>query len=195
LVVYASRSKRRATRIWRIADWRVSKVVPDPNLEETSAKDDESDLPEGTALRVYLYLLRQSNPVGLSEIRIGAGLSTSSLASYHLDRLVAAGLAKREGGGYLADRMALKGFVRVRTHIVSTSLFMVGFFATALILLMFEPWQTRYQQFVLSVFVIVVALLYSLTRALQSVKWLKARTGLGKQSRHGSLISLRKKSE
>jgi hypothetical protein len=160
-------------------------MVQEPNIEETNAKNEESDLPEGTALRVYLFLLRQSDPVGLSDIRTGAGLSTSSLASYHLDRLVAAGLAKREGGGYLADRMALKGFIRVRTHIVSTSLFMVGFFAMALVMLFFEPWQTRYQQYVLSVFVIVVALLYSLTRALQSVKWLRARTGLGEERRHG----------
>lgn len=143
----------------------------------------EAELPEGTSLRVYIFLLRQSKPVGLSEVRAGVDLSTSSLASYHLERLMAAGLARKDDGGYVADKMALKGFFRLRTHIISTSLLMVGFFATALVLLFIEPWQSRHQQFVMSAFVIAVALLYSLSRAIQSMRWLRKRTDLVQERR------------
>jgi DNA-binding transcriptional ArsR family regulator len=48
----------------------------------------------GNALRVYLYLVTH-DPSELREIQRGLGLSTPSLASYHLSRLVEAGYATR----------------------------------------------------------------------------------------------------
>lgn len=150
-------------------------VVRDSDAASEPGSDEQAELPEGTSLRVYLFLLQQSRPVGLSEVRDGVGLSTSSLASYHLDRLTATGFAKRADGGYLADKMALKGFFRVRMHIFSTSLFMVGFFAATLLLLFLAPWHSRGQQIAMGAFANVVALVYSLLRTFQSTRWLQSR--------------------
>lgn len=171
----------------------MSEVVPNSSQIEGSLEDKKAELPEGTALKVYLFLLQQSKPVGLSEVRSGVGLSTSSLASYHLDRLIAASLARKEGGGYVADRMALRGFMRFRSHLISTSLFMAGFFAMALLLLFFAPWHSRYQQVVMGAVVIFVALVYSLSRAIQSTSWLKTRAGLDKSRRLWPRLSLKRK--
>lgn len=147
-------------------------MVRDSDVARKPGSDEQAELPEGTSLRVYLFLLRQSRPIGLSEVRDGVGLSTSSLASYHLDRLAATGFVKRTDRGYLADKMALKGFFRVRRHIISSELFMVGFFAAALALLFFVPWHAPRQQLVMSAFAITVALVYSLSKTLHSMRWL-----------------------
>jgi len=60
----------------------------------------------GNALRVYLYLVTHG-PSELREIQRGLGLSTPSLASYHLSRLVEAGYATQDRDGrYVAIREA-----------------------------------------------------------------------------------------
>ncbi len=168
-------------------------MVPNCSEVEVGREGKEADLPEGTALKVYLFLLQQSKPVGLSEVRSGAGLSTSSLASYHLERLVTAGFARKDGAGFVADRMALKGFMRFRNHLVSTSLFMAGFFAMALVLLFFAPWHSRYQQVAMGAVVIFVALVYSVSRAIRSTIWLRTRAGLGKSGGFWHSFSRKKK--
>ena len=56
----------------------------------------------GNTLRVYLYLLRHG-PSELRDVQREVGLSTASLASYHLGKLVDAGYAKQdELGRYVA---------------------------------------------------------------------------------------------
>ena len=150
-------------------------MVSDSPGPKRHDENEEIDLPEGTSLRVYLYLLQQSKPVSLSEIRTGLNLSTSSLASYHVQRLLAASLVRQEPGGYVADKMALKGFLRVRKHLVSTGFFMVGFFAATLLLILLAPWHSHNQQVAMGALAIMVALAYSLSRTLQSMKWLHNR--------------------
>ncbi len=53
---------------------------------------------EGTALRVYTYLLKQG-PAGPREVSKALGLSSPSLAYYHLKRLEEAGLVRRLSDG------------------------------------------------------------------------------------------------
>jgi len=137
----------------------------------------DEELPDGTTLRVYLFLLQQSKPVGPSEVREGAGLSTASLASYHLDKLMRARLVTKESAGYLAEKMALRGFFRARGHIVSTGLFAVGFFATTLVLQLLLPWETWIQPLLFSILVNIVALVYAVSKTLQSTVWLRRRLG------------------
>lgn len=94
----------------------------------------------GNTLRVYVFLLRRG-PSELREIQRGLELSTPSLASYHLERLVAAGYAaQNEQGQYFAIKESsgeiLEGFSRVGVHLVPQLLFfavlftpIVGYFA------------------------------------------------------------------
>ncbi|MGB8779048.1 MAG: helix-turn-helix domain-containing protein, partial [Candidatus Bathyarchaeia archaeon] len=53
---------------------------------------------KGNALKIYLYLLRHG-PSELRDVQRGVGLSSASLASYHLGRLSEAGFVKQDDQG------------------------------------------------------------------------------------------------
>ena len=58
---------------------------------------------KGNTLRVYMHLLRRgaSDPVGIREVQKELGLSSPTLAKYHLERLQEMGLVKQsEDGSY-----------------------------------------------------------------------------------------------
>ena len=68
-----------------------------------SAKDDPRFSLKGNTLRVYMHILRNSSSdsIGIRELQKELNLSSPTLAKYHLDRLEAMGLLKRnEGGSY-----------------------------------------------------------------------------------------------
>ena len=139
------------------------------------AIEDYGDPPEGTSLRVYLFMLHQRKPVSSTEVRDGARLSTASLALYHLERLSRAGLVRRTPEGFLADKMVLKGFILARGHVLSSSLFVVAFFSTTLVLMLVVPWHRWTQLLVFSLSVNVVALVYSILRTYQSISWIRQK--------------------
>jgi hypothetical protein len=97
---------------------------------------------KGNTLRVYLHLLRHG-PCGLREVQHELGLSTASLASYHLERLVDAGYAQKdEQGNYVTTKESpgqiLAGYSKVGTALVPQFFFfavlftiLVPFFAYA----------------------------------------------------------------
>lgn len=86
----------------------------------------------GNALKVYMYLLRHG-PSELRDIQRGVGLSSASLASYHLGKLSEAGFVTQdEHGRYLvvketSDRV-LEGYSRMGPAIVPQLFFFALFF-------------------------------------------------------------------
>jgi DNA-binding transcriptional ArsR family regulator len=81
----------------------------------------------GNTLRVYLHLVTHG-PCELREVQRGLGLSTPSLASYHLNRLTGAGYVKQDRDGkYFAIKEAsteiLEGYTRIGTALVPQILF------------------------------------------------------------------------
>ena len=58
----------------------------------------DTDL-RGNTLRVYMYALKQGH-VGVREVQRSLGMSNSSLAQYHINKLAAMGLLKEDGGEY-----------------------------------------------------------------------------------------------
>jgi hypothetical protein len=97
----------------------------------------------GNALKVYLYLLRHG-PSELRDIQRGIGLSSASLASYHLGKLSEAGFVTQdEHGRYLAVKEAsdkvLEGYSRMGPAIVPQLFFFALFFT---ILTAFFSYQT-----------------------------------------------------
>jgi len=94
----------------------------------------------GNTLRVYLYLL-QHNPADLRDVQHSLGLSTPSLASYHLGKLVEGGYVKQnEHGQYLVvsdtTNNILEGYTKFGVTVVPQLAFfamlftaLVGYFA------------------------------------------------------------------
>ena len=76
----------------------------------------------GNTLKIYIYLLRHGHSE-LRAIQRGVGLSSPSLASYHLGKLLEAGFVKQdEYGRYFALKEAsekvLEGYSRIGSAIV-----------------------------------------------------------------------------
>lgn len=83
-------------------------------------------------MRVYLYLFRHG-PSELRDIQRGLGMSTPSLASYHLEKLSTAGYAfQNERGQYYAAKEAsgeiLEGFTKVGVLLVPQLFFFAVLF-------------------------------------------------------------------
>jgi len=75
-----------------------------------TAHEGSQDL-EGTALRVYVFLLRRG-PAGPREVTKALGLSSPSLAYYHLKRLEELGLVRKLSDG----RYEVSKLTSVRDH-------------------------------------------------------------------------------
>jgi predicted DNA-binding transcriptional regulator len=90
----------------------------------------ESQL-KGNTLRVYVYVVTHKKS-GVREIQRALHFSSSSLAQYHLTKLLDLGLVKENGGEYsLAEQVkaeVLKDFLRVGTFIVPRFIFYAVFF-------------------------------------------------------------------
>jgi hypothetical protein len=82
---------------------------------------------KGNTLKVYLYILRHG-PSELRDVQRGIGLSSPSLASYHLGKLMEAGFASQdEFGKYFAlkdtsDKI-LDGYSKMGTTVVPQMFF------------------------------------------------------------------------
>ena len=134
-------------------------------------KDNQRRAPEitGTTLKVYRYLYRQGKPCGIHDIQRGLGLSSSSVALYHVRKLLDAGMIREEaevghstsnenndggleaqsdskGGdnrvsGYVVDRLLFDNMIRVRRSLIPVQVGYAIFFATSLavLLLLLRP--------------------------------------------------------
>jgi DNA-binding transcriptional ArsR family regulator len=119
----------------------------------------------GNALRTYLYLVTHG-PSELREVQRGVGLSTPSLASYHLSRLVEAGYVEQDKEGrYVASKEAsteiLEGYIRVGTALVPQFLFFAVLFTMLIVFFSIEA--LLYSGFTIYLVVVslaVVALLW-----------------------------------
>lgn len=87
---------------------------------------------KGNTLKVYLYLLRHGIS-DLRDIQHGVGLSSASLASYHLGKLSEAGFVKQdEYGRYSVVKEAsdkvLEGYSKIGRAVVPQLFFFALFF-------------------------------------------------------------------
>jgi hypothetical protein len=96
----------------------------------------------GNTLKVYLYLLRHG-PSELRDVQRGVGLSSASLASYHLGKLSEAGFVTHdEHGRYSAVKEAsdrvLEGYSRMGPAIVPQLFFFALLFTILTVFFSFE---------------------------------------------------------
>jgi hypothetical protein len=99
----------------------------------------EDDILRGTTLRVYKYIFGAGEPVGIHDTQRALGLSSASVAEYHIKKLTRAGLVQEKGNGYVVDRVVFRNLIRIRRTVI--------------------PLQTTYATFFLSTLVILVTLL------------------------------------
>src|SRR5487761_143775 len=106
------------------------------------SKDDKEPVGEnilhGTTLKVYRFIYKHGNktkPVGVHDVQRGIGLSSPSLSQYHIKKLVAAGLVKEAGDGYVVDRIIFENMIRIGRMRIPFTTSLVAFFAASLVIL------------------------------------------------------------
>jgi hypothetical protein len=114
----------------------------------------------GNTLKVYLYLLRHGSSE-LRDIQRGVGLSSASLASYHLGKLSEAGyVVQDEHGRYLAVKETsdkiLEGYARMGPAIVPQLFFFALLFT---ILVAFFSFEVLYASVFMEYLVIVCVIM------------------------------------
>ncbi len=124
---------------------------------------------KGTTYRVYRHVLRQRKPVGISDIQRGLGLSSPSVAEYHIGKLLRMGLIREEGGGYVVDNVVFENIVRIRRISIPVHTAYVVFFSItlALTLSFFRPAEIN-SQYSFAVAVNCVALAASVYEATKT---------------------------
>jgi repressor of nif and glnA expression len=121
---------------------------------------ESKDILRGLTLKVYKFILGNDKPVGIREVQRALNLSSPTLALYHMNKLEETGFIKKELDGYVADRIVLENFVRLRRVLIPRNFFYTVFLVTSLIFLgvfLRPPILTREYVFSLGVLIIAAA--------------------------------------
>jgi len=136
----------------------------------SSMTDSDSSILRGTTLRVYRYLFRTGRPASIRDVQRGLGLSSPSVAEYHLRKLLQSGLVREGKEGYEVDRMVWQNMIRMRRRVIPFQAVYSLFFATALVVMVIVFRNLTAQGYLFGLAVIVVGLglsLYEATKALR----------------------------
>jgi DNA-binding Lrp family transcriptional regulator len=87
----------------------------------------------GTTLKIYRIIYAEGKPLGLNDIRDKAGLSSPSVAHYHVSKLLNQGLISEREGGYVAERAVFENMIRIRRSLVLLHMAFAIFFGTTLV--------------------------------------------------------------
>ena len=93
---------------------------------------------KGTTLRVYWHLIRSGKPTTTRRLQRNLGLSSPSVASYHLEKLMDMNLVKKNvSGDYELKKTVslevMNSFVRISRLMIPRYMFYTTFFFTLLI--------------------------------------------------------------
>ncbi len=113
-------------------DWRVEVTVVHGMREPSEDSAIESEL-RGNTLRVYWYMLSQNEPVGVREVQRAIGMSSPSVASHHLSKLVSLELVEKlPDNSYEVTRVVkvgiLRNFIDFRGRFLPRYVFVAIFF-------------------------------------------------------------------
>jgi DNA-binding transcriptional ArsR family regulator len=106
-------------------------------LANTGSFNIDSDL-RGRTLQSYLFMIKNSKPIGVRELQRSLGLSSPSVAFHHLEKLEKMGLVvKDQYGEYTCvknvDVSVLQAFSRIGRLLVPRFTFYAMFFTTLLL--------------------------------------------------------------
>jgi predicted DNA-binding transcriptional regulator len=126
---------------------------------------------KGTTYKVYRYILKQSRPVGISDVQKGLGLSSPSVSQYHIRKLLRLGMIREEQDGFVIDKMVLENIIRVRRISIPTQTGYVAFFGVTLfVLLVFIRPATITSLYLFAIIVNVAALAISTREMTKSLR-------------------------
>jgi hypothetical protein len=112
-----------------------------------------------TTLKVYRFLYKNGKPLSVREIQHGLALSSSSVADYHVKKLLTLGLiVETNDSKFFVDRRLFDNMLRIKRTLVPVQIAYSLFFGTCLLvlLLLFRPNSLR-ADYVFPVIVIAVA--------------------------------------
>jgi predicted DNA-binding transcriptional regulator len=144
-------------------------------VEETANKDRKvRPAPEtitGTTRRVYGRIYRYG-PVRLHELQKELGLSSSSVAEYHVNKLLRMGLIRESAEGYVTDRVIVENMIRIRRTVIPIWTTLAVFFVVSLAVLLsiLRPVHFADASYLFSLGVIGVALVVSLYEAITTLR-------------------------
>jgi DNA-binding transcriptional ArsR family regulator len=126
---------------------------------------------QGTTLKVYRFVYRQGHPVRIHDIQDALGMASPSTAHYHVQKLLAGGLVREEGDGYIVDRVFLDNFIRIRETAIPLQAALAAFLATGLVILLTLARPTILTSgYVLGLAVITVALVASVLQSIRDFR-------------------------
>jgi DNA-binding transcriptional ArsR family regulator len=129
------------------------------------------DILEGTTRKVFRFVYRQHKPVGVHDVQRGLGLSSPSVAHYHIAKLLKAGMLKEEGDGYVVDKTVFENMIRIRRTVLPLQVGYAAFFVTALMALVTIMRPTLLSStYVFAVVVVAVAVGISMYEAYIAMK-------------------------
>jgi predicted DNA-binding transcriptional regulator len=130
----------------------------------------DPDALKGTTLKVYRYLFKLGKPAGIRDIQRALGLSSSSVAEYHLKKLLQSGLIREDGEGYVVDRNVWQNMVRMRRTVIPVQVFFVVLFATSIVVMLTVLRTNPAEGFVFGLAVVAISLGFSLYETLRSIR-------------------------
>jgi predicted DNA-binding transcriptional regulator len=133
-------------------------------------KDIGEDALEGKTLKVYRYLFKAGEPQGIREVQRGLNLSSSSVAEYHIRKLLRAGLIQDVGSGYVVNKTMLGNMIRIRRRLIPYHVGYAVFFGAALFILAVFFRNNPFDLLWFSLAVILVALIGSILESIRSLK-------------------------
>lgn len=107
------------------------------DAESPKANRQVKDPLSGTTLKVYRILYREGKPLGVYEVQRRVGLSSPSVAHYHLQKLRELSLVREEDGGYVVDKLIFENLIRIRRSLIPLQATFLAFFTTTLLGLVF----------------------------------------------------------
>lgn len=142
--------------------------------EPEDLKDSEIgryDSVKGTTLKVYRFVYKAGKPVRVNYIQRGLGLSSPSVAEYHVKKLLGFGLLREETEGYVVDRVIWSNVIRFRRMSIPVQTAYAAFFAASLVIILtlFRPSSISAAYF-FTLLVVSIGILISLYEAFKTLK-------------------------
>jgi hypothetical protein len=124
----------------------------------------------GTTLRVYRYIYRSRSALGIRDIQRGLGLSSPSVADYHIKKLVSMGLVREEADARFAvNGIVFENMVRIRRSLIPLQIAYVAFFGAAFFFLTTVFRNQMFEAYLFSLIIISLACIIFAWQAARTV--------------------------
>ena len=116
-------------------------------------------------------MYKEGRPLGVYEVQRGVGLSSPSVAHYHIRKLLSSGLVQEREGGFAVDKILFENMIRIRRSLIPLQTTFAIFFATTFVALVtiLRP-RTVSPTYVFSLIVNVVALGIFVYQAVETLR-------------------------